>query len=43
MQDEHKRDDLDETTVPDQEAELFDPWQQAFSEDLKRQQNEFEF
>lgn len=43
MQEEQKRDDVNETTVPEPEAEFFDPWQQAFSEDLKRQQQEFEY
>ncbi|WP_268871324.1 hypothetical protein [Pseudorhizobium marinum] len=43
MQNEAQREDGDETVGPDKETELFDPWQQAFSEELKRQQQEFDF
>lgn len=43
MQNEAQREDGDETAGPHQETELFDPWQQAFSEELKRQQQEFDF
>nr|CAD6436987.1 hypothetical protein REQ54_04169 [Rhizobium sp. Q54] len=43
MQDQVAYEDRDETANPDDQVEFYDPWQQAFHEDLKRRQNEFDF
>lgn len=43
MLDETTNEDRDETATPDEQVDFYDPWQQAFREELTRRQQEFEF
>ncbi len=43
MQEEAKKQEQDAERVLDENVEFYDPWQQSFSEDFKRRQQEFEF
>jgi len=43
MQDARKTDDREEATKAEKQIDFYDPWQQAFREEMNRRQNEFDF
>lgn len=42
MQDERNTDDREEAPSP-KKIDYYDPWQQAFREEMKRRQDKFDF